>query len=189
MTTATWSTFFAVLALLSVAASAGIIVVCLAARSAPAGSTVAQLRSDIASMGLWAGWLVAATTTAGSLYYSLGAGFVPCELCWYQRIGVYPLTIVLFVAAWRRDAQVWRYVVPVSVVGAVIAAYHAQLQAFPKQTTFCSLNNPCTTRYVWEFGFVSMPLMSLAAFCAIITLTLATATSRNNDERESELPT
>ena len=173
MTTATLSTFFALLSLVSLATSAGVIVVFVAARSPNAGTRTMQLRSEFASMGLWLAWLIAATATAGSLYYSLGAGFVPCELCWYQRICMYPLTIVLFIAAWRRDTNVWRYVVPLAVVGALIAAYHTQLQAFPKQTTFCSVNNPCTTRYVWEFGFVSLPFMALSAFCFVITMTLA----------------
>ena len=78
----------------------------------------------------------------------------------------------MLVAALRRDRKVWTYVVPVPVIGAGIAIYHVQLQAFPKQQTFCSTLMPCTTRYVWEFGFVSLPFMSLAASCFIITMVL-----------------
>jgi hypothetical protein len=59
-----------------------------------------------------------------------------------------------------------------ALIGAAIATYHTQLQAFPDQRTFCGSTNPCTTRYVWEFGFVFLPFMALAAFGFILTMTL-----------------
>jgi len=76
------------------------------------------------------------------------------------------------IAAIRGDRSIRLYVLPQCVVGVFIAAYHTQLQAFPKQQTFCSLSNPCTVRYVWEFGFVSLPFMSLAAFCFVIAMVM-----------------
>lgn len=110
---------------------------------------------------------------AGSLYYSQVAHFVPSALCWYQRIAAYPLAIILVVASFRRDRNVWWYVVPQAVIGAGFAVYHTQLQAFPSQhSSFCTISEPCTTRYVWEFGFVSLPLMALTAFVTIITFVL-----------------
>ncbi|MEO5900582.1 MAG: disulfide bond formation protein B [Ilumatobacteraceae bacterium] len=170
MTTTTLSTYFALLTLACALATIAAIVVCLTAKVTGPASTAGSVRDEIARSGLWLAWLVAATTTAGSLYYSLGAHFEPCELCWYQRICIYPLSLVLLAAALRRDRTVWTYTIPIAAIGAVIATYHTQLQAFPKQTTFCSLNNPCTTRYVWEFGFISLPLMALTAFCFVITM-------------------
>jgi disulfide bond formation protein DsbB len=95
------------------------------------------------------------------------------------------MAVIMLVAAVRRDRKVWTYVVPVLVAGAAIAIYHTQLQAFPKQQTFCPTLTPCTTRYVWEFGFVSLPFMSLAASTFIITMVLvsrATDPSRYDDE-------
>ncbi len=122
---------------------------------------------------------------AGSLYYSEVAHFVPCKLCWYQRIAAYPLGVLLPVAAIRRDRDVWFYVVPLATVGAGFAIYHAQLQAFPAQgSSFCTVTEPCTTRYVWEWGFMSLPLMALSAFVVIITLVLI-ARSRAEDEDAS----
>ena len=170
MTTETLSTFFALLTIACWAATVAAILVCVVAKATGPASTAGNVRDAITRSGLWLAWLVAATTTAGSLYYSLGAGYEPCELCWYQRICIYPLSVVLLVAALRRDRTVWTYTIPVAAIGAIIAAYHTQLQAFPKQTTFCSLNNPCTTRYVWEFGFISLPLMAFTAFCFVITM-------------------
>jgi disulfide bond formation protein DsbB len=86
---------------------------------------------------------------------------------------MYPLAMVLLVATLRRDRRIAWYVVPVAIVGAGFAAYQTQLQAFPSQhSSFCTTTEPCTVRYVWEFGFVSLPLMALSAFVFIITMTM-----------------
>jgi disulfide bond formation protein DsbB len=169
MSTESFSRFFATLALASFAATAIVVVLWAVARANP-DSSAGQLFADVQSYALWLAWIVAAVTTLGSLYYSLVAHFEPCELCWYQRICVYPLSVVLLIAALRRDYGIWRYALPPAIVGIVIAAYHSQLQAFPSQQSFCSRTNPCTIRYVWQFGFVSLPLMDLAALLFITTM-------------------
>jgi disulfide bond formation protein DsbB len=169
MSTESLSRFFATLALATFAATAVVVVLWLVARVNP-DSAAGQLFADIQSYALWLAWVVAAVTTLGSLYYSLIAHFEPCELCWYQRICIYPLSVVLLIGAIRRDNGIWRYALPPALVGIVIAAYHSQLQAFPSQQTFCSQTNPCTIRYVWQFGFVSLPLMDLAALLFITTM-------------------
>ena len=113
-------------------------------------------------------------TTLGSLYYSKVYEFVPCELCWYQRICVYPFAVILGIAAWRRDAGIRVYAIPVLAIGMVISAYHTWIQAYPPEsgTSFCTADVPCTTRYVWEFGFVSLPFMALSAMVAMTVLLL-----------------
>ncbi len=169
--TETASIFFALLSLLCVATTVGVAVLALVRRARP-DSAVAYFVDDLGRMALWLAWLVATVTTLGSLYMSEIADFVPCELCWFQRICMYPLVLVLGVATWRRDRHVWVYVLPQAVVGAGIAVYHTQLQAYPEQATFCTTETPCTTRYVWEFGFVSLPFMALSAFAFIITMVL-----------------
>jgi disulfide bond formation protein DsbB len=93
-------------------------------------------------------------------------------LCWYQRICMYPMSAILLVAAIRKTKHIWMYVLPQIIVGAAIAIYQTQLQAWPKQQSFCSVTVPCTTRYVWEFGFVSLPLMDLAALLFILSMVL-----------------
>ena len=181
MSTRTFSLFSAVLALACWAGTALLIALAATRRRHPGA---AGLYEDVSHAALWIAALVAIVTMTGSLYYSEVAHFVPCKLCWYQRIAAYPLTIVLLVAAIRRDRRVWRYVVPLAAVGAGFAAYHAQLQAFPEQTSsFCTVTEPCTTRYVWEWGFVSLPLMALSAFVFIITLVLI---ARSHDEDADE---
>jgi disulfide bond formation protein DsbB len=162
------------LALLSLLCWAGVVVVVAAvaiAKVRPHGWARALLDA-IAPSALWLAWLVAAVATAGSLWLSEGAGYVPCELCWYQRICMYALPVILLIAAVRRDRDVRWYVLPQVIVGALIAGYHTQLQAFPEQKTFCSTTVPCTVRYIWEFGFVSIPFMALAAFSWILVMVL-----------------
>jgi len=174
MTTSQLSVFFATLSLACWAGTLSVIAL-VVARLRSANDGLARVVASVSASSLWLAWVVALVTSGGSLYYSLGAHFDPCELCWYQRICMYPLSAILLVAAVRGDRRIWRYAMPQALVGAVIAIYHTQLQAFPKQVTFCSSVDPCTARYVWEFGFVSLPFMSLAAFGFIITMMVVAA--------------
>jgi len=186
VSTKTLSTFFALLSLLCAAGTVATVVVALLARRGVA--LAASVKRAVEPNALWFAWIVAAVTTGGSLYYSLGAHFEPCELCWYQRICVYPLSVVLLIAALRNDYGVWRYTLPVAVIGIMIAAYHSQLQAFPSQETFCSRTNPCTVRYVWQFGFVSLPLMDLAALLFIATMLVFARGAERADRSEPVAP-
>jgi disulfide bond formation protein DsbB len=175
MSTAHFSMFFALLSLACWAATIAVWSLAVVGRSRRDGEA-ALLFDDVCRVGLWLAGLVALVTTLGSLYFSQVAHFTPCALCWYQRIAMYPLSIVLLVAAVRRDRGIVWYVVPVATIGALFAAYHTQLQAFPQQhSSFCTIAEPCTVRYVWEFGFVSIPFMALSAFVFIITMTLCAA--------------
>ena len=177
MSTAAFSVFFALLALLCLAGTVVVAVLAVACRSRP-DSLAAGLFADLRPLALWLAWVVALVTTLGSLYFSDIAGFTPCKLCWYQRIAMYPLAVLLLIAAIRRDRAVWVYVVPQATIGALIAVYHTQLQAFPDQSSsFCTLAAPCTERYVWEFGFVSLPFMALVAFVFIIAMALVARTA------------
>jgi len=112
--------------------------------------------------------LVAVGATAGSLYLSEVAGFVPCELCWFQRIAMYPLALVFSIAAVRRDNSIFVYALPLAVAGLAIALYHVQLQAFPDQASFCELDNPCSDSPLKVLGFLTIPQMSALAFGLIV---------------------
>jgi disulfide bond formation protein DsbB len=175
LSTATMSRFFAMLSLACWAGTVATLAIWASAR-AFASDRIRVVRDEIGRSALWLAWIVALVTTLGSLYYSEIAHFTPCKLCWYQRIAIYPLSIVLLVAAIRRDRKIAWYVVPVAVIGAGFAIYQTQLQAFPHQhSSFCTVTEPCTIRYVWEFGFVSLPFMALAAFAFVITMTMLAA--------------
>jgi disulfide bond formation protein DsbB len=109
----------------------------------------------------------------GSLYYSEIAGFVPCTLCWYQRILMYPLTFILLVGILKHDEGVFDYVLPFSVLGIGVSTYHYLIQVgVIGHSAACSVGIPCGLRYVNYFGFVTIPLMALAAF-TMITIVMA----------------
>jgi disulfide bond formation protein DsbB len=182
MSTDTLTTFFALLALGCAAGAVLGIVLLLGAKVSGPDSTMRVARDAVGDVALWLGWVVALVTTLGSLYFSLVADYKPCELCWYQRICMYPLAAILLVGALRRDRTVWWYAGPPAAIGIVIAAYHTQLQAFPEQKTFCDLENPCTNRYVWEFGFMSLPLMNLIALTFIVVMLVLSAQSSPRSE-------
>lgn len=120
----------------------------------------------------WA-WVIALLATAGSLYLSEIAGLAPCLFCWLQRIFMYPLVLVLGVGALRADAGVWRYGLPLAVVGIGLSMYHVWIQFRPAgEPGVCSGGVPCSARYLSVFGFVSIPMMAGAAFLIVIALLL-----------------
>ena len=175
MTPATAALFFAILSLAALAGTIALLVLLGLTRGmdaeAPA-TGLGQVRSDLSRAALPVAWIVATVTSLGSLYFSEIAHYIPCALCWYQRICMYPLALLLGIATFRRDRSIRIYVIAQAGVGAVIAAYHAFVQAFPPEsgTSFCTTEAPCTVRYVWELGFVSLPFMALTGFLFIITL-------------------
>lgn len=121
---------------------------------------------------LFACWLLAATATAGSLFFSSVMDLPPCVLCWYQRIALFPLVLILAVGLFPFDARVVRYALPLALAGWVVAGYHnlVYLGFIPERLQPCSQGVSCSERNLDLFGFVSIPLLSLAGFSALITL-------------------
>ena len=175
------STLFAVLSLCAATATGIVIILAIVQRLTHASVTT-RFFAELQPVSLWIAWFVAAVTMSGSLYYSLVQHLHPCPLCWFQRVCVYPLAAVLLIAALKKDTKIWRYVMPMAIIGVVVAAYHTQLQAYPDQKGFCNLVDPCNNREVWKFGFVSLPFMDLTALLFIITLTLAATVERAEPE-------
>ena len=162
--------FFALLALTALAGTAGIIVLQLSARRNPAGQA-ATLLDDLAPVALGLAAIVAATSMVGSLYFSEVAHFVPCKLCWYQRIAMYPLAPMLGIAAVRQDVGIRLYAWVLAGSGALISTYHYIIEWMPDlEVTACAADVPCTAVYVREFGFVSIAFMALCGFLAIAAL-------------------
>jgi disulfide bond formation protein DsbB len=116
---------------------------------------------------------VALTSTLGSLYFSEIAKFPPCILCWYQRICMYPLTIISAVGILRRDKNLAFYVLPLSGIGMLIGIYHNLLyyNVIPEAIAPCVAGVSCTTRFIEWLGFITIPLLSLLGFTTI-TITM-----------------
>ena len=124
---------------------------------------------------LYLAWLVAIAATAGSLYFSEVRSFVPCTLCWWQRILMYPLVPLLGIATFRQDAQIWRYVLPLSTIGLATSSYHYLIQKVPgfAPPASCAIGVPCSAQYINWYGFVTIPLLAGVAFLLItVALTL-----------------
>ncbi|MXZ14304.1 MAG: disulfide bond formation protein B [Acidimicrobiales bacterium] len=113
--------------------------------------------------------LLALGATLGSLYLSEIAHLEPCRWCWFQRIAMYPLALVLIVGWLRRDRGVHLYGLPMCLAGAAMSTWHYLLQHFPdlEGATSCSITSPCAVRYAWEFGFVSIPYMAGSVFVLV----------------------
>jgi disulfide bond formation protein DsbB len=182
--------FFTVLTIAANAAVVALVACAVLARPVPA---VARLRDRVvAAVGPQAvplALLVAAVTTAGSLYYSEGAGFTPCELCWYQRICMYPLVAILAVGALRRDRDVRWYAAPLIVVGAPISLYHWLVERVDalSDSVSCSATAPCSVPYFEELGYVTLAFMALSAFLLIGAL-LILGRAYDHAEPETEKP-
>lgn len=125
------------------------------------------MAADRARLALAAGTLVAAVATAGSLWLSLGLGLQPCRLCWYQRILMYPLVVVLGVAALEDRPGVLTTAVPLAVGGTTLAAYHSWIQL---TTTACSFGSGSCAAVVWRAPVVGLtvPNLSLGGFLLVL---------------------
>lgn len=121
---------------------------------------------------LFLGWIISISATLGSLFFSLVMHLPPCDLCWYQRIALYPMVVILGIGFVRKDKGSILYALPLLVAGWIIAAWHNLLyyKIVPDTLAPCSSGVSCTTKYLEWFGFVTIPLLSLAAFTIIIIL-------------------
>ena len=135
---------------------------------------------------LYLAFLQAWAATLGSLYFSEIRHFLPCLLCWYQRVLMYPLIIIFAVAIIRRDRNVAYYVLPITIIGMAIALYHYLLQmtSLANITPIsCSAWGPCRDIQALFLGFVTIPFLSLTAF-AIITILMIITLKFNDDKRK-----
>jgi disulfide bond formation protein DsbB len=117
-------------------------------------------------------WLVSSVSAMGSLFFSYVMEFAPCVLCWYQRIFLFPLVIILAVGLFPIDKSVVKYAIPLAIAGWLTAAYHNLLYAgiVPESIQPCSQGVSCTEEYIDLFGFLSIPMLSLLSFSTIIAL-------------------
>jgi disulfide bond formation protein DsbB len=118
-------------------------------------------------------FLVALIATAGSLFYSEIAGYEPCKLCWFQRIFMYPQVVILGIALYKKHQGVADYILALSGIGALIAAYHYLLQIGVASGLLCNAvghSASCSQRFVMTFGYITIPMMALTVFLLIIVL-------------------
>ncbi len=130
--------------------------------------------TQVRASGLWIICMITTGAMVGSLYFSEKVGFAPCKLCWYQRIGIFSIAIISFVAALRNDKNIARYTIVLAPIGLVVSTYHYLLEWFPTlETNVCSLDVPCTAVWFRELGFVTLCFMAGCAFITVIAVSLA----------------
>jgi disulfide bond formation protein DsbB len=177
--------FFALLALAALTGTVVLLGLLVSARRDPDGRA-ATLLADVAPSALPLAAIVATTCMVGSLYFSEVAGYIPCELCWYQRIAMYPLAPLLGIAAVRRDVGIRPYAWVLAGSGALISTYHYIIEWRPNlEVTACSTEVPCSAVYFREFGFISIAFMALCGFLAIATLLYVAARARTGEHADA----
>ncbi len=133
---------------------------------------------------LYIAWITALASMAGSLYFSEILHFPPCILCWYQRIAMYPLVLIIGIGIVKKDKHLYNYVLPLSLIGDAIAFYHNLLyyKFIPDSLAPCISGVSCTTKFIELFGFVTIPFLSLLSF-VVITVAMLIYKKLNHVER------
>ena len=121
---------------------------------------------------IFGAWLVASVSTLGALFFGEVMQLPPCVLCWYQRIFMFPLVLILPIGLFPLDRKVVRYALPLAALGWLFAAFHVLLIAgvIPESIKPCTQGVPCSEKVIEWFGFVTIPLLSVVAFSTIIAL-------------------
>ena len=135
---------------------------------------IKELFAWTARHGLLLAFLASLAASLASLFYSNIVGFEPCELCWYQRIFMYPLAVILGIAYFNRDNNIFRYAMPLAIIGFIISLYqngiYYNMGGLSAICDFSGIGVSCTKRYIFEFGYITIPIMALTAFVLVITL-------------------
>src|SRR3954464_9326757 len=132
---------------------------------------------------LWGAFVVAAVATGGSLFYSQVAHYIPCEFCWFQRVLMYPLSILTLLIAVRGDNRAARYLIPLPVVGAGTSIYHMLIErGVIEEPKACTLSAPggCGTNWIanHSFGYLTTPTLALTAFLLLIGFLVPASTGK-----------
>jgi len=135
-------------------------------------SPVESVKEYISEYFLPISLLIASTATAGSLYMSNILGWTPCRMCWFQRIFMYPLVLVLGIGLLFTDENVRDYAIPLALLGLPIAIYHSLHQRFEQfGAAGCSITAvSCSTEYTFWFGYITIPVMAATAFATVLVL-------------------
>ena len=115
-------------------------------------------------------WIIASVSTSGSIFFSFVMEFAPCVLCWYQRIFLFPLVIILAIGLFPFDKSVVKYAFPLAIAGWLTALYHNLVYSkiIPESIQPCTQGVSCTEEYINLFGFLSIPMLALLSFSIII---------------------
>lgn len=125
---------------------------------------------------LFISWVIALVAMLGSLYFSEIRQFVPCTMCWYQRICMYPLVLILGIGSFQNDFNVKKIALPLSIIGLLISTWHYLEQKVPgfAEIKPCTQGVPCSSEYINVFGFITIPFLARTAFLLISLILIFT---------------
>lgn len=162
---------------MTLAAQIGVVIVLLLnvfRRLQPKDKSSKKILTFISNNYVLLVFLIAAGASAGSIVMSDILGFLPCKLCWYQRIFLYPQVIIAGTALFINDSTVRKYLLPLSIIGGIIAVYHILLQIFPTVIQCGDEVVSCATNQFVGFGYITIPVMSLTSFLLILAILVTT---------------
>jgi disulfide bond formation protein DsbB len=162
--------------LCAIAAGVGALLLIVARLLAGGWPLAARWGAAVASARPVLTLIVAGGSMLGSLYFSEEAGYIPCRLCWFQRIAMYPIALVALVALIRRDRGARWYIVPTATIGALISTWHYLVEWHPTwEGTSCALFGPaCSDIWFRTWGFSTLAFMALCGFVSIIVFNIVT---------------
>jgi len=119
-------------------------------------------------------FLIASIASLGSLFFSEFMDFIPCTMCWYQRIFMYPLVFIFLVNLFENDKNIFKYGIVLAFIGFCFSFYHNLLMwgIISEDVVPCKHGVPCSTKYFEFLGFINIPFLSLSAFSLILILLL-----------------
>lgn len=178
-----------VTALLAIVAGAGAVLVVIARLLASSSPVAARWGAAVVARRAPLTLAVGLVSTLGSLYFSEVANYVPCRLCWFQRIAMYPIALVALVALIRRDRGARWYLVPLASIGAAISLYHYLIEwGVLSDTESCALFGPaCADVWFRTFGFATLAFMALAGFVAVVALNTVSFDRSDSHDRPEEV--
>lgn len=153
-------------------------------------SLVKPLSTLAKNYGIWIILLFTLSAVAGSLFYSEYSGYIPCTLCWWQRILIYPQVLLIITALWKKHRkQIFDFILPLNILGLIVSAFQYMEQMISAYTSTsidlvnCAVEGvapSCSHYYFLKFGYITMPMMSLTLFaCILIIICLAKRSSKN----------
>lgn len=138
----------------------------------PKNKSVIRLKNLISNNYVVIVLIVSGLATAGSLSLSEIVNFAPCKLCWYQRVLMYPQALIAFVALITNDTKIRKFILPLSIIGILIATYHILLQIFPTAFQCNDEVAKCSAIQFAQFGYITIPVMAFSSFLFVILVSL-----------------
>ncbi|MFB6246850.1 MAG: disulfide bond formation protein B [Candidatus Pacearchaeota archaeon] len=168
-----------------IAAIALVLFLAFVAKNKSGKGVLGQIKNYVKKNSIQLALVVSLVATLGSLFYSNIMGYDPCQLCWFQRIFMYPLPIILAVAWEYRDKGVKKFVIPLAIIGPAISVFH-YVQQIIEKSVGCDVGSAvdCSVKYTFDYAFITIPMMALVAFLWVLVFMVLTENGQGKKPEE-----